>query len=209
MFMCARLRAISNVHDRIFWANSGLGLASAPDFWKVVHAGRLIVHRTEITGFGEQNKVFLKNKQVLETDQVILCTGWTDNLGFFGESTRMEWGLPSKADLNKKWTKLDVLADKVVLEKLPFLKKNSPDTTTPFSHRRPWRLYRRLISPDMAANGDRSVFFPGQIHSVYTPLVAEMQALWGVAFLLGKVEIPDEDEMDSEVAVWSAWTRRR
>ena len=194
---------------RVFWANSGLGLASAPDFWKVVHSGRVTVHRTEITGFADHNKVLLKNKEILETDQVVLCTGWTDNLGLFDESTRMEWGLPSAADLGEKWTKLDAAGDKIVLEKLPFLKKNAPDTTTSSSHKRPWRLYRRLISPSMAAKGDRSVFFPGQIHSVYTPLVAEMQALWGVAFLLGRLDIPDHEEMEKEVAVWCAWTRRR
>ena len=208
-FFSNHFKNYSDLFNRIFWANSGLGLASAPDFWNVVHSGRVTVHRTGITGFGDHNKVFLKNKQTLETDQVILCTGWTDNLGFFDESTRVEWGLPSAADHDRKWEKLDAAGDKVVVEKLPFLGKNAPDTRANSSHTRPWRLYRRLISPKMAAKGDRSVFFPGQIHSVYTPLVAEMQALWGVAFLLDRLDVPSHEELEKEVSVWCAWTRRR
>ncbi|KAJ5219504.1 hypothetical protein N7468_008708 [Penicillium chermesinum] len=184
-----KLRPIPSGYG-IFWANSGLGLASAPDFWKVFHSGQVTVHRTEIAGFFNGNQVHLKSKQTLETDQVILCTGWTDNLGLFNKKTREEWGLPSTADRSEKWTKLDVEADRIVCEILPFLAKNAPETRTSSSHSRPWRLYRRLISPRMAAKGDRSVFFPGQIHSVYTPLVAEMQALWGVAFLTGKTRAP-------------------
>ena len=61
----------------------------------------------------------------------------------------------------------------------------------------------------MAAEGDRSIYFPGLIHSVYTPLVAELQALWGVAFMLGRLDVPDQAAMEQEVAVWNAWTRKR
>lgn len=91
---------------------------------------------------------------------------------------------------------------------LPLL-ATPPQLTTQESERRPWRLYRRLISPEMSAKGDRSIFFPGQLHSVCTPLVAEMQALWGVAFLLGRFDPPNQDEMEEEVAVWNAWTAKR
>lgn len=187
--------------SRIFWANSGLGLASAPDFWKTFHSGRVRIHRTEIETFAEHDRVVLKNGDSLETDQVILCTGWNDNLGLFDEETRSEWGLPLSTGLDGRWAKLDAAADAFVLDKLPFLAKNAPDTRTGSSHCRSWRLYRRLVAPGKAAQGDRSIFFPGQIHSVYTPLVAEMQALWGVAFLLGRLDVPDQGGMEEEVAV--------
>ncbi len=150
----------------------------------------------------------LKNKQVLETDGVVLCTGWTDNLGLFDENTRVTYGLPSSADLDQHWKDLDALADMVVLEKLPLL-KHSPNTVNAASTMKPWRLYRRMISPIMAAKGDRSVFFPGQIHSVFTPLVGEVQALWGVAFMLGRLPVPKQEDMVKEVAISCAWTRRR
>jgi dimethylaniline monooxygenase (N-oxide forming) len=66
-----------------------------------------------------------------------------------------------------------------------------------------------MISPYMAANDDRSIFFPGQIHSVFTPLVAEVQALWGIAWMLDMIDTPSRDDMEKEVAVWNAWTAKR
>lgn len=61
----------------------------------------------------------------------------------------------------------------------------------------------------MAAQGDRSILFPGLIHSVFTPLTGELQALWGVAFVLGWLELPNQTEMEQECATFNAWTRKR
>ncbi|KAK2749195.1 hypothetical protein FQN57_006810 [Myotisia sp. PD_48] len=192
----------------VFWANSGLGLASVPGFWDTFHAGDCTVHRTEIASLTNGNVINLQNGISISTDYLILCTGWTENLGPFKEDLRREFNLPSKSDFGGKWDRLDKLADEKVSKLLPFL-ANPPDTTGKTSERRPWRLYRRLISPDMAAKGDRSVFFPGQIHSVFTPLVGELQALWGVAYLLDRLDVPDQDEMEEEIAVWNSWTKKR
>ncbi|KAI9819301.1 MAG: hypothetical protein M1827_007458 [Pycnora praestabilis] len=192
----------------IFWANSGLGLASVPNFWATFHAGDVTVHRTEIDSLTNDNMVNLRNGSSISTDHVILCTGWTHNLNSFAEDLRAQFGLPSGTDFSDKWKKLDARGEQKVKSLFPIL-ANPPDTERTTSERRPWRLYRFLISPSMAAKGDRSIYFPGQIHTVCTPLVAEMQALWGVAFLLGRMEIPDQPEMEEEVATWNAWTRNR
>ena len=194
--------------NRIFWCNSGLGLASVPDFWKVFHNGDCTVHRTNISSFTDGNHVNLRDGTVLETDCVILCTGWTHNLGTFKEELREQYGLPSKADHSIKWQKLDAQAKDRVNQLLSIL-ANPPDTVVPSTERRPWRLDRRLISPAMAAQGDRSLFSPGQIHSVYTPLVAEFQALWGVAWMLGRLQLPGQKQMEEEVSLWNAWTGKR
>ena len=193
---------------RIFWCNSGLGLASVPDFWKTFHAGDCTVHRTEIASLSDENTINLENGAQITTDYVILCTGWTHNLGTFDEDLRAKIGLPSHEDMSVKWMKLDAMGEQKVNSLLPLL-KHPPDTVRSTSERRPWRLYRRLISTSMASQGDHSILFPGQIHSVYTPLVAELQALWGVAFLLGILDLPDRDTMEEEVATWNAWTRKR
>lgn len=68
---------------------------------------------------------------------------------------------------------------------------------------------RWLRPEDHKANADRHLLSPGQIHSVFTPLVAEFQALWGVEYLRGNVALPSLEAMTSEVAVWNAWTRKR
>lgn len=192
----------------IFWCNSGLGLASVPNFWKTFHESQCTVHRTEIASLHSGDVVELANGTTIHTDHVILCTGWTHNLSAFDEDLRMQIGLPSPADLGPKWQKLDQEGAATVDELLPIL-QNPPKPSQSANHKRPWRLYRRLISPEMAANNERSVFFPGQIHSVYTPLVAEVQALWGIAWMLGMIDAPPREEMDKEIAVWNAWTAKR
>ncbi|KAH8698988.1 putative monooxygenase [Talaromyces proteolyticus] len=192
----------------IFWCNAGLGLASVPNFWKVFHAGDCTVHRTEIAELSDEKFITLANGVKIESDYLILCTGWTANLSSFDEPLREKIGLPSQADFSKAWQKLDIIGEENVNKLLPML-RNPPDTMRRTSERRPWRLYRRLISPNLAAQGDRSIFFPGQIHSVYTPLVAELQALWGIAFMLGLIDVPEKDDMKVEIATWNAWTRKR
>jgi len=152
--------------------------------------------------------ISLKNGTRIPTDYVILCTGFTHNLSTFKEGLRAQYGLPSKEDFSAKWDKLDALGEQKVNTLLPLL-KNPPNTVRGTSEKRPCRLYRRLISPSMAMKGDRSIYFPGLIHSVYTPLVAELQALWGSAFMLGRLDLPDQGSMEEEVAVWNAWTRKR
>lgn len=198
--------------NRVFWANSGLGLASVPNFWKTFHAGDVTVHRTSIKSFDDDH-VCLKNGQSLSADCVILCTGWTDNLDAFDAGLRAKLGLPSAADFAGPWAELDAEADAEVDRLLPVLKTIPHDTPSEKhgtgSTHRPWRLYRRMVSPGMADAGDRSIFFPGQIHSVFTPLVAELQALWGTAFLLGDLPIPGIKPMLREVSLWNSWTKKR
>ncbi|KAL8852237.1 MAG: hypothetical protein Q9221_002839 [Calogaya cf. arnoldii] len=180
----------------------------SPDFWKVFYNGNCTVHRTNISSFSDNNHVNLKDGTVLKTDCVILCTGWTHNLGTFKEELREQCGLPSKADHSIKWQKLDAQAEDKANQLLPSL-ADPPDTVVPSTERRPWRLYRRLDSPAMAAQGDRSFFFPGQICSVYTPLVAEFQALWGVPWMLGWLQLPGQKQMEEEVSLWNACTGKR
>ncbi|KAK7178340.1 putative monooxygenase [Paraphaeosphaeria sporulosa] len=192
----------------IFWCNSGLGLASVPHFWKTFHEGQCTVHRTDPVSFHSGDVVELRNGTKIHTDHVLLCTGWTANLSAFDEKLRGQLGLPSPADMTEKWKNLDREGAETVNELLPML-TNPPKTAESPSHKRPWRLYRRLISPEQAAANDRSIFFPGQIHSVYTPLVAEVQALWGIAWMLGMIDTPPREDMDREIAVWNAWTAKR
>lgn len=182
------------------------------DFWKVIHAGDVTVHRTSIESFAD-NVVHLKDGKNIPTDFVLLCTGWKDGLSTFDSKLRAEIGLPSAADLDQSWLKLDAEADAKVDELLPNLQSIPHDTPQSVEHKesehRPWRLYRRLVSPAMANAQDRSLFIAGQIHSVYTPLVAEMQALWGSAFLLDQIPIPSMEVMRQEIALWNSWTAKR
>ncbi|KAL9060510.1 MAG: hypothetical protein Q9206_001014 [Seirophora lacunosa] len=195
----------------IMWANAGLGVASAPNYWKVFHAGDVTVHRTEIDHFANGNKIFLKNGSILPTDYVILCTGFEKSYRTFAKALREDCGLTHTHSV--KWAKLDAQGEQTVNEKLPYLKHHpiqakARDKEDALLHG-PSRHYRRLIVPHMAGRGDRSIYFPGQIHSIFTPLVSEFQALWGCAYMLGRLDLPEQATMEEEVATWNAWTRKR
>lgn len=193
------------------WANAGLGVASAPNYWKVFHAGDVSVHRTEIDHFALGNKIYLQNGVILSTDYVILCTGFEKSYRAFGNEMRVECGLTY--DKDNKWVQLNARGEQIVDEKLPYLKDHpiraKPRREEDTLLHGPSRHYRRLIVPHMAASGDRSIYFPGLIHSIFTPLVSEFQALWGCAYMLGRLDLPDQQTMEQEVATWNVWTRKR
>jgi dimethylaniline monooxygenase (N-oxide forming) len=209
----------TNTELSIFWANAGLGAASVPNFWKVFHAGDCTVHRTEIESLTNDNTVTLRNCTQFQTDFIILCTGFDKSYQPFSDELQQICGLASDPLDGEKWAKLEANAEETVCELLPALKHSPLPVPECANHEQtagaqkmshgPSRHYRRLIVPALAAQGDRSIYFPGFIHSIYTPLVSEVQALWGVAFLLGLHDLPTQGEMEKEVAEWNVWSRKR
>lgn len=219
--------------EGLFWANAGLGCASVPDFWKVFHAGDCTVHRSEPTALVD-NKVRLRESDdgsrgtgaqtELNTDYLILCTGFDKNYEPFTVELQEECGLRYDPADAARWARLEADTSKRVEELLPVLKRadgvvkvrdiEAINAETVGGEKKallygPSRHYRRMVVPALAAEGDRSIIFPGLMHNVYTPLVGEVQALWGVAFLLGKVNVPPLADMEKEVAEWNVWTCKR
>ncbi len=202
-----------------------------PDFWKVFHAGDCTVHRTSIASLGSSGappgRVLLRNGASFDTDYLILCTGFDKSYHQFDSALQATCGLIPPAD-DKRWAAIEAEAERTVDTLMPGLAV-PPEGVATVAHARnqnggcgakkgeeetgllhgPSRHYRRLIVPGLAAGGDRSVFFPGFIHTIYTPLVSEVQALWGVAFMLGLVELPPQEDMEREVAQWNVWARKR
>lgn len=212
---------LTDTGDRIFWAHAGLGAASVPHFWKTFHAGNCTVHRTDIEALDDNNTIRLQNGTQFQTNYIILCTGFDKSFQVFSEEMQQKCGLvPNmKSTEEAKWAKLDVEATENVNELLPALRDPQFTFGKEFNREKtsggrkllhgPSLHYRRLIVPALAAGGDRSIFFPGFIHSLYTPVVSEVQALWGVAFVLGLLDLPSQGDMEQEVAEWNAWSRKR
>ncbi|KAK2599083.1 hypothetical protein QQS21_005424 [Conoideocrella luteorostrata] len=197
--------------DGIFWASAGLGAASVPLFWQTFHSGDCTVHRTDVESLSDNDLLVLKDETRFRTDYVILCTGFDKSFHVFDEKLQQECGFIPDLMESKKWAKLDADADQAVAELLPDLNRdhNRLDTIEPLLSsggqkllHGPTRHYRRLVVPSFAAEGDRSIYFPGFIHT-------EVQALWGVAFLLGFHDTPTRAEMEQEMAEWNAWSRKR
>ncbi|KAJ9271357.1 hypothetical protein DTO212C5_2707 [Paecilomyces variotii] len=205
----------------IFWANSGLGVVTLPDFWSTIRQGDVTVVRDHLDTITE-NKLVLASGSVIQAEFVIMCTGWGDHFGMFDDSTKNELGLPrpvSTSVSNGKestqeaafWTTADTRAEDSVCGKLPFLLQTpAVRNGKNFDHpQRKWRLYRRVVPMALAEKGDRSLAVLGQIHTVQTPLVAEIQSFWAILYLLGKIELPSRDSMAREIAEWNVWTKRR
>ncbi|KAJ5087382.1 hypothetical protein N7456_010998 [Penicillium angulare] len=52
----------------------------------------------------------------------------------------------------------------------------------------PYRLFRRMVAPDLLAKGDRSFVVLGVVLTSTIAVVAEIQALWATAFLTGGLD---------------------
>lgn len=215
------------MQSSVFWAHSGLGVVTLPDFWSTLHSKNLTIIRDQIS-FIKDDDVHLKSGTEIKADYTVMCTGWGDHFGIFDAAHKKLIGLPvySKTNLyqecssetkfqrssNLDWTSYDQAANVAVDVQLPFLSKSPNLKHGAFMSeklQKKWRLYRRAIPMELALKGDRSLAILGQIHTVQTPLVSEVQSFWAILYLLGDIDIPDENTMASEVALWNAWTRKR
>lgn len=62
----------------------------------------------------------------------------------------------------------------------------------------------------MADAGDHNLVFVGMTHTPATGMIAELQALWSVAYLDGKINLVGKKEiMETEVAEVNVWMKRR
>ncbi|KAI0438131.1 hypothetical protein F4803DRAFT_565497 [Xylaria telfairii] len=203
----------------VFWSNSGLGLVTLPDFWPTLHSPNLTIRRDIIEKIKGDTVKFGSEDQI-HTDYIIMCTGWGDHFGIFDSEHKAKIGLPaygnntvaSSEAQDIDWKAYYEEADKTVDEKLPFLadppKLKYAKGLDPALQKK-WNLYRRVVPVSMAAKGDRSLAILGQIHTIQTPLLAEVQSLWAILYLLGEVALPDVDTMATEVSLWNTWTRKR
>lgn len=190
-----------------------------PGFWPTIHAGDVKIVRDNIHSVKERT-ILLESGTTIEADLVAMCTGWGDHFAMFDDETKEELGLPAygKMRLSEKrsgdvcWEEYDNAADEAVTKKLPFLSQAptsmNAHTNDLQPHRR-WRLYRRSIPIQLALEGDRSLAILGQIHTVQTPLVADMQSFWSILYLIGATNMPSKEVMAQEIAEWNAWTRKR
>lgn len=187
-----------------------------------MRGGNLKVVRDNIEVI-RKDSVLLRSGDSVPADFIISATGWGDHFSMFDPETKAELGLPTygkalpggkhtKDVTGIAWEMHDIAADKRVNETLPFLAKgpsleNWHPSRNPTQRR--WRLYKRSIPLDLAVKGDRSLVILGQIHTIQTPIVSEVQSFWSILYLIGDIDLPDEATMIKEIAEWNAWTRKR
>ncbi|KAG8845066.1 hypothetical protein FRB96_002736 [Tulasnella sp. 330] len=168
-----------------FWGGASLGaLNFSTNFFELIKSDKVEVHITDITALTSRT-IHLSTGEAISADALICCTGWLDIPAFkvLPEGIQGELGMPypfPKADA------LVAKADKEILSKLPMLAAQPPmyeeDPKT-----RPFRLYRFIAPPTSAF--DRSIAFVGVASALATLLSGELQALWAVAYLTGRLDL--------------------
>ncbi|EPS29315.1 hypothetical protein PDE_04264 [Penicillium oxalicum 114-2] len=95
-----------------------------------------------------------------------------------------------------KWLNIDGLTANVVRQRLSERGRRSTNRAWPISTAQPQlfshRLFRRMISPQLVEEGDRSFAVMGVLYTSTIAVVAEVQALWVAAFLTGGFDRPSE-----------------
>lgn len=99
---------------------------------------------------------------------------------------------PSIQDRVEHWEDIDRRSEITVRETLSAtrcpLKDRSPPSWAESDKLIPYRLFRRMVAPELVAQGDRSFATLGVILSSTIAVIAEVQALWVTAFLTGSLD---------------------
>lgn len=159
----------------------------------------------------EEGFICLESGERIPSDVILCGTGWVPSLQFFTETQCRELGLPHPVGVEEtQWKALGTEADAKVFATFPQLKSSPEHYHTPVTHT-PYRLYRHIAPIWESGKGveDRSIVFIGQVGvGNYFPSV-ECQALWATAYLDGRLALPGKEEQEREVALFTAWCRRR
>lgn len=190
----------------LFWTNESPGTNQRDDFFDVI-ATKVQVHRQDIALLAEHSVILANDTRIL-ADAIVFATGWQSTQTYLDPSTSVFLGLPvdtSEIDLDvaKRWTILEEKADEEVLARFPLL-QNAPPHRQPPQTLNPFRLYSSVLPLT-----DHTILFPGRMMLGNHFRNAEVQALYSVAILDGKLQIPSKEVMEQSTAKMVAWCRRR
>ncbi|KAL4798681.1 hypothetical protein BDV19DRAFT_396565 [Aspergillus venezuelensis] len=158
-----------------FWVATSLEILNYPtDFFDLVRDGKV---RTEAISY-------LSNNESIVTDALICCTSWEETPGiqFLPQDVSNRLGFPGSPDvLTENLREVNQLIPDQFpkLKPQPPLKRKREVVAAGEDH--PIRLARFMVPPAMLA--DRSIVFLGYAQTFNTTLLAEIQALWAVAYL--------------------------
>ena len=191
----------------LMWYGSGSAILNYPtDIYAYIRSSKVSVIRKDIDCLQNSNEIKLADGKVIETDALICSTGWqhTPSIDFRPASIHADLGIPSTQYTSaetEQWARLDTRADIETLQRLPLLrhgpskpvrqKQNNSDspsaeTLAPQQHT-PWRLWRGIAPPSLAAN---NIVFLGIFTNPQSALRAEVSSLWAYAYLFGELSLP-------------------
>ncbi|KAJ0423561.1 hypothetical protein BJY00DRAFT_321686 [Aspergillus carlsbadensis] len=181
------------------------GIANHHDLWDTIRGPNVHIYRSKIasiSGLSKDATIHLSDGTLIPSvDLIIHATGWKPcaPAEFDPPTLGAQLGLPSSI-VDYDWNPLE---QKVVAKMRrifdPSLFKNATPPT-PQDH----RLFRRVASPSLVAQGDRSFAMLGAIYSGSVAILTEVQALWAVAFLTGALDDGPDGPLASPARVYES-----
>jgi dimethylaniline monooxygenase (N-oxide forming) len=138
----------------------------------------------------------------------------------FSENLANDVGLPIppraiSAEEQKYWNNLDKPAEDRLIKLYPCLEQPPSTIYIPAHPLSPFRLYRQIVPPKLAACNDNSLIFLSNYSTGQVPRTSEIYALWGVAYLENllpsntKATLLDKHQMDCDIALNEAYRKKR
>jgi dimethylaniline monooxygenase (N-oxide forming) len=172
------------------------------------------VHKADITRL-EGKSIYLSDGSTLQTDILIYATGYAHHEPIFSVEDSYSLGLATpishlsslEPDMESRTKRAEEM-DKVVLERFPRL-VNHPSIPGPPTYTQ-HRLYRSILPLSLLEKQDRSLAFVGYLQGAGICVIADVSALWCVAWMTGNLDVKREKkEIEWEVDYLNAFMRKR
>lgn len=198
--------------------NSTIGIANQANLWETIRYSHVNIYRSTVQSIsalddGDANerndgvRVILGGGACLEdVDLVVHATGYKPivPIRFVPQLLRLQLGISDILDYQpsleteydmegmQHWQELDQRSKeritKTLIDNGCSLENCDTSLGTERSQMVPFRLFRRMVAPELVAEGDRSFAVLGIILTSTIAVVAEVQALWVAAFLIGEMD---------------------
>ncbi|TDZ16851.1 FAD-dependent monooxygenase DEP4 [Colletotrichum orbiculare MAFF 240422] len=216
--------------QNMFWYGTNSGILSFDDdFFEYIRNGQVQIHREDVSHLSE-DAVHLADGTSLPVDLLVASTGYSakPTITFEPASLHSDLGIPT-TELGPKqsafWNELDAQADHVIGTQFPRLldgpfqnpTSSKPKPFNPGSSAEaaytPWRLYRGIAPPGLAARNDRSLLFIGMFSNLANIMRLDAQCLWALAYMEGRIPAVDGDiragRIFDETALMQRWAQHR
>lgn len=195
-----------------FWTSSGTSILNYDtNFFDLVKDDNVKIHIADITHLSK-GKVHLSSGENLDTDALLLSTGWkhTSSIKFLPAGLEGRLGLPFTISSSKVGQDPAVArADAEILSTYPRLQKQPQknkkfraltdvDTTAPKDDKlSALNLYRFMVPADAELLAAHDIAFAGYLMTFTTAIIAQTQALWITAYFDGKISPLEPSVSDS------------
>ncbi|KUJ24500.1 FAD/NAD(P)-binding domain-containing protein [Mollisia scopiformis] len=178
------------------------------------------VNRAELVS-AQGRTVTLSSGKTIPCDGIIFCIGWELSIPpLFPPPLANDLGLPVDFSIpstqeNEYWEALDTTSESDVLARYPILRNPPSEIHVPKSTLTPYRHFRSMIPPKLAARNDNSLVFIGNWANGRVQITAELASLYAIAYLENLMPpstqalLSDEEAMNRDIAHVDAFRRKR